>query len=166
MLLIGDSVRGTEAPICHPNNLSRGACCLPRAYIHDIMKSLPSLVGPEDYYLFLLFHVTTLHEAAIMRLWNIKRDLMSLRKILKGLGAQAVFPSVLPVGVWGPRITRKMDQLNGCMVGATLKDLVSMISDTLLRDWVCWHQMGHIWADGSRVFWATKPDGLISRALN
>lgn len=60
MLVIGDSsLRGTEVPICRPDNLSREVCCLPGAHSRDIARRLLSLVKLEDYHLFLFFHVGT-----------------------------------------------------------------------------------------------------------
>lgn len=68
VLVIGHcSLRGTEALICHPDSILREVCCLPEACIHDITKRILSLVKPEDYHPFLLFHIGTT-EAATRRL--------------------------------------------------------------------------------------------------
>lgn len=55
---------------------------------------------PEDYHPFLLFHVQS-NEAATKRFQNIKRDSMSIRRMLNGLEAQVV--SVLTADGWDTR---------------------------------------------------------------
>ena len=78
VLVIGDSLlRGTEAPICCPDNISREVYFLPRARIRDVTERLLSLVKPADYHSFLLFQVRS-HDVAMRRLRNFKRDFMSL----------------------------------------------------------------------------------------
>lgn len=58
------------------------------------------------------------------------QDFMSFRKMLKGSGVQVVFSSILPVGDWDQR--RKAQQMGfGCMAGAMLRVLGSMILDAL-----------------------------------
>lgn len=58
VLVIGDSLlRGTEAPICRPDDFSREVCCLPGARIRGVTERLPSLVTPTDYHPLLLFRV-------------------------------------------------------------------------------------------------------------
>lgn len=59
----------------------------------------------------LIFQVGS-HEAASRKLKNIKKDFVSLGKVLKGSGAQVAFFSVLPVGAWHPSRRRRTDQLN------------------------------------------------------
>lgn len=82
--MTGDSPpRGTEAPVCRPDNLSGEVCCLPGARICDITRRLPSWVKPQDYHPFLLFYVGT-NEVARRKLGNIQRDLMSPGRMLKG----------------------------------------------------------------------------------
>lgn len=80
----GDSMLGgTEAPICHPNNLSREVCSLPGASILDIKKSLTDLIKPYDYYLFLVLQAVS-HKVATWKLKNILKDFTSPRRMLKG----------------------------------------------------------------------------------
>lgn len=94
----------TNVPFCLPDHILRDICCLPGACICVITKMLPSLIKLED---FLLFHVGTT-EAVTRRLGNIKRDFMSLGKMLKGSGVQVVF-SILPVREWHLRRRQRMD---------------------------------------------------------
>lgn len=92
VLVIGDSsLTEIEAPICHPDNVSREVCCLPAwSPIHNNAKRLRSLGKLGDHHSFLLFHIGTT-EAKTRRLRNIKRDFMSLGKVLKESGTQLVF---------------------------------------------------------------------------
>ena len=69
------------------------------------------MVKTEDYHPFLLFHVGTTEDTT-KRLQNIKRDFISLGKMLKGSEAQVVFSSVLSVGDWNPRRRQRMHQVN------------------------------------------------------
>lgn len=91
-------------------SLERFAAC-PGACINDTTRRIPSLVKPGDHHSFLLFHIATT-EATTRRLENIKRDFISLGKILKGAGAQAVFSSILSAEDWGPRRRKHMNQVN------------------------------------------------------
>lgn len=80
VLDIGDfSLRSTEVPIFHPDNIKKEVFCLSGACIRDITKRLPGLVKSEGYHPFPLFHVRTT-EAATRRLRNIKRDFIFLWK--------------------------------------------------------------------------------------
>ena len=98
VLVIGDSLlRGTEAPICCPDNLSREVCCLPGACVRDVRKALPQLIKPEDYYPLVVIQVGS-REAATRKMRNTKKDFASLGRLLKGSGVQVVFSSVLPLG--------------------------------------------------------------------
>lgn len=66
------------------------------------------------------------HKAVTGKLKYVKKDLMSLGKMLKGSGVQAVFSSVLPAGNWD--LGRRTDQLNDdCVSGVTPKATDSMI---------------------------------------
>lgn len=122
--------------------------------ICDIMKRLPSLVGPEEYHPFLLFHVGS-NETATKRLWNIKRDFTSLRKTLKWSEVQVAFSSICPVGGWDPR-RRWMDQVNNWLQGWCQAQGPTS-SEVLLRDWARWHCMRHTWPGGATtVFWAAS----------
>ena len=47
---IGDSLlKGTEGPICRPDPFLREVCCLPRAWVKDVKRKLPTLVQPSGY---------------------------------------------------------------------------------------------------------------------
>lgn len=145
-----------KASICCLDNFSGEVCCL-GARTRDIIKMLPSLVKPEYYNPFLLFHLG-LNEDAMRRPCNIRRDFISLGKMLEGLGAQVVF-SIPPVGVWDPKEGDKWTRcMTGCVDGVMLMVLDSTISDRLLRDWACWYQMGmpdQVWQDycGQQASW-------------
>ena len=124
------------------------------------------MVKPHDYHVFLLFHVVT-NEIAARKLRNMKRCFMSLGKMLKGLGVQVVFSSVLPVGDWVPRRRQHTNRVNDW-----------------LRSWChaqgfgfydlghCSERPGMLPSDGASLTkWAksvlgSKMAGLISRALN
>lgn len=73
---------------------SKQSLCLPGSHIHNNKKRLPGLIKPEKYYTFPLFQ-TRLHKATMWRLKNIKRNFLSLRKMLKGYGAQSSLSSQL-----------------------------------------------------------------------
>ena len=86
VLVIGDSLlRGTEAPICRPDNLSREVCCLPGARVRDVRKALPQLIKPEDYYPLVVIQIGS-REAATRKMRYIKKDFASLGRMLKGSG--------------------------------------------------------------------------------
>uniref|UniRef100_A0A493TS73 Uncharacterized protein n=1 Tax=Anas platyrhynchos platyrhynchos TaxID=8840 RepID=A0A493TS73_ANAPP len=112
VLVIRDSLlRGTEAPICRPDNLSREVCCLPGARVRDVRKALPQLIKPEDYYPLVVIQVGS-REAATRKMRNIKKDFASRGRSLKGSGAQVVFSSVLPLGDRDPERRRRTGPVN------------------------------------------------------
>lgn len=160
MLVIGDSLlRGTEAPICHPDTFSREVFCLMGAHICNITKKVTSLVKPEAYHPFFLFHVGS-NEAAMRMLWNIKRDFMSQKDVegIRNTDRVFIYPSS-----W--RLEPKKEWIRwmiGLVVGAMFRIWGSMISDELLRDWTCWHQMGHTCPGGAREFWAASWVDLLA----
>lgn len=100
MLVTGDSsLQGTEAPVCHLD-ISREVCCLSGAYIFDFKKRLLGMTKCGDCYPLLLLIQIGLQEAAMRKLQNIKKDLLSHERMLKGSGIQVVFSSILLVGDW------------------------------------------------------------------
>lgn len=90
----------TEAPVCHPDNLSSEVCCLPGAQVRGIRKVLPQLIKPEDYPYIVI--QTGSRDAAVMKLKNVKKDFASLGMMLKGSGVRVMFSSVLLMGSWDP----------------------------------------------------------------
>lgn len=77
----GDSMLGgTEAPICHPDNLPREVCSLPGTSILDIKKSLTDLIKPEEHYLFLVLQAVS-HKVATWKLKNILKDFTSRGRV-------------------------------------------------------------------------------------
>lgn len=51
--------RGTEAPTCWPDTLSRKVFCLPETQIRDVTEKMLSLVKPTGSYSLLVFHLGT-----------------------------------------------------------------------------------------------------------
>jgi len=50
VIVIGDSLlRGTEGLICQPDSSHKEVCCLPGAWVREVVKKLPGLVQPSDY---------------------------------------------------------------------------------------------------------------------
>ena len=97
MIVVGDSLlRGTEAPTCRPDALSREVCCLPGARIRDATERLLSLVQSAGCYPLLLFYVST-SDTARSSLRSIKKDYRALGVVVRDSGAQAVFSSIVPV---------------------------------------------------------------------
>ena len=97
MIVVGDSLlRGTEAPTCRPDALSREVCCLPGARIRDATERLLSLVQSAGCYPLLLFYVST-SDTARSSLRSIKKDYRALGAVVGDAGAQAVFSSIVPV---------------------------------------------------------------------
>lgn len=86
---------------------------MPGACIHDVTKRLPILIKACNYHPFLLLHVGT--KVATRKLLNIKRDFISIGKMLKGSGVQVVFSSILPVGYWDPKMRQHTNQVNYCL---------------------------------------------------
>ncbi|KAM8793368.1 LOW QUALITY PROTEIN: UV excision repair protein RAD23 homolog B-like [Eudromia elegans] len=114
VIVVGDSLlQGTEAPICRPDPLSREVCCLPGARIRDVTERLPRLVRKGDYYPLLLFHVGT--KDATRKLAEIKQDYRALGTAVKGMGAQVMFSSILPMSRMDSRRRRQILQINNCL---------------------------------------------------
>ena len=84
-------LRGTEAPICCLDNLSKEVCCLPGANICDIRKRIPGMIKLNHYCALLAFQGGS-HEAVTRKLKNIKRDFASFEKVLRGSGVRGCFP--------------------------------------------------------------------------
>ena len=75
ILVIGDSLlRGTEVPICCPDNLSKEVCYLSGACMWDLTKRIFGMIKPDYYYPILIFEAGS-HEAATRKLQNIKKRL-------------------------------------------------------------------------------------------
>ncbi|XP_009577091.1 PREDICTED: cAMP-specific 3',5'-cyclic phosphodiesterase 4D-like [Fulmarus glacialis] len=105
-----DRAPSKRSPMCNQPSINKAT--ITGTYIGDVTERLPSLVKPADYHPFLLFQVGQ-NDAAMRPLRNIKRDFMSLGTMLKRLGAQVVFSSMLPVGEAGSRKRRRIEQVNG-----------------------------------------------------
>ena len=91
VIAVGDSaLKGTEAPICQPDLVSREVCCLQGARIRGVAEGLPGLVSPNGYYLLLVVHVGA-GDMDSSSLENIKKDYRALGEVVRGSGAQIVF---------------------------------------------------------------------------
>ena len=87
-------------------------CCLPGAQVRDGARNISHLVKPSDYYYpLLVFHIGN-KEVGKRSPRAIKRDFRALGRLLKGLGAQVVFSSVLSVGDWDLHKRKRVDTLN------------------------------------------------------
>ncbi|KFW72624.1 hypothetical protein AS28_04863, partial [Pygoscelis adeliae] len=94
VIVVGDSLlRGTEGPICRPDPSHREVCCLPGARVRDIIRKLPDLVRPSDYYPLLVIQAGS-DEVAERSPAVIKRDFRALGRVVEGSGAQVVFSSI------------------------------------------------------------------------
>uniref|UniRef100_A0A493TN05 SGNH hydrolase-type esterase domain-containing protein n=1 Tax=Anas platyrhynchos platyrhynchos TaxID=8840 RepID=A0A493TN05_ANAPP len=143
VLVIGDSLlRGTEAPICRPDNLSREVCCLPGGRVRDLRKALPQLIKLDDYCPLVVIQVGS-QEVAIRKMKNIKKYFASLGRMLRGSGVQVVISSVLPLGEWDADRRSRTGQVNDGLRGWCLDqgfgyfdllDLVLTNRDGLVRD--------------------------------
>jgi len=115
VIVVGSSLlRATEAPICHPDALSREVCCLPQAHIRDVTKSLPSLVSSNDYYPLLLFHVGT-NDTARKSLRSIKQDYRDLGAAVRDSGVQVASSSILLVKGKGIQRASQIWQIIKCL---------------------------------------------------
>ena len=165
-VIIGDSLlRGTEGPICCSDPSHREVCCLPGAWVRDVVRNITRLIKPSDYYPLLVFHVGN-EEVGKRSSQVIKRDFRALGRLLKGSGTQVVFSSVLSVGDWDPHKRRRVDMLNKwlcelCAQGFRYYSLGRSLE-----------KGGMLTADGSPLtrratnIPGNKLAGLVSRALN
>ena len=110
-VIIGDSLlRGTKGPIFCSDPSHREVCCLPGVWVRDVARNISCLIKPSNYYPLLVFHIGN-EEVGRSGPLAIKRDFRAPGRLLNGLGAQAVFSSVLSVGDWDPHNRRKVDIL-------------------------------------------------------
>lgn len=84
--MVGDSLlRGTEAPICRPDQSHREVCCLPGTQVRDINRKLPKLVRSTDYFPLLIVQMGS-DEMAQRSQQTMKRDFRGLGQIVQGVG--------------------------------------------------------------------------------
>lgn len=81
----------TEAPICHPDPISRQVCCVPGALIRDAAERLP-----DCCYALLVVHMAV-SDIESSSLKSIKKDYRALGKVVRGPRAQIVFSLVIQV---------------------------------------------------------------------
>jgi len=87
VIVIGDFVQnGTVGPICRPDPSHREVCCLPEAQVRDVVKKLPGLVQPSDYYPLFVMQIGD-DEIAKRSPKAIKRDFRALGWLIEGSGA-------------------------------------------------------------------------------
>lgn len=82
-------LRATEGPICQTGPPLREICCLPRAWVKDITREIPSLVCHLDYKPLLVFHMGG-NEAAMHSPRAIKR-LQGFEAVGEGIGSTGYF---------------------------------------------------------------------------
>ena len=75
-------VEGTEAPICHPDNLFREVCCLPGAHLETLGRLYHNSLNLKTTILLLTLRLGP----GMRKLKNVKKDFTSLEKMLKGSG--------------------------------------------------------------------------------
>lgn len=81
---MGNSLlRETEGPIRQPDSTHRKVCCLSTAWVRDIIRRLPSLVCPSDYYPLLIVQVGS-NEVDERSLRAIKWDFRGLGQLVDG----------------------------------------------------------------------------------
>ena len=104
-------LRGTKGLICLLDPSHREVCCLPGAWVRDVARNISCLIKPSNYYPLLVFHIGN-EEVGRRSSRAIKRDFRALGRLLKGLGVQFVFSSVLSVGDWDQHKRKRVDTLN------------------------------------------------------
>ena len=115
-------LRSTEAPVCRQIPTPQRSA----AHVRDIRKTASGTVTPVGGYPLLVFQARS-HEAATRQLKNIKKDLASLGKVLKGSAVQAMFSSVPLAGPgdWAAR-GELTSCMTDCMSGVMPKAMASM----------------------------------------
>jgi len=117
VLVVGDSLfRDTEEPICRPDREASKLCCLLRAKVRDMAERVPRLVKSIDYYPLLLFHVGT-NDTASQNVGKIKEDFKALGVKAISIGAQLIFPSILPAGGRGSARNRHIMGVSSWLCG-------------------------------------------------
>lgn len=97
----GLPLKSTEAFIFWHNLLAQVMCCLPESHIQDIMERLSRLSWPSDHYSML-----TTDDTSRGDLKQIKSDYMALGTRMKGMEAQVVLLSILPIYEQAPARSR------------------------------------------------------------
>ena len=167
MIVVGDSLlRGTEAPTCRPDALSREVCCLPGARIRDVTERLPSLVQSTDYSPLLLFHVGT-SDTARSSLRSTKEDYRALGAVVRDSGVQVVFSSILLFKGKGFERASRIWRIN-----KWLRDWCHSQGFSYLDHGTCFEKPGLLRADrvhlsekGKSIF-SCRLAKLVKRALN
>lgn len=80
-VIVGDSLcRETEGPICQLDPFHRQVCCLLGTWVRHVIRRLPGLIEPSDYYQLLVVQVGSDKVD--------ERSLMAVKKNLRALGQQ------------------------------------------------------------------------------
>ena len=142
VVVVGDSLlRSTEAPICQTNPPLREVCCLPRTWVKDITRKLPSLVRPLSYYPLLLFHAGG-GKASTSSPRAIKREFKVLGLLVRESGAQVVFSSLLQLQAATLEETDGPSLLtHGSVAGVTAIVLGFSDNGMTYMALICWCQM-------------------------
>lgn len=93
--MIGDSLcRETEGPIHQLDPFHRWVCCLLGTWVRDVIRRLPGLVEPSDYYLLLVVVQVGSDKVDARSLMAIKKNFRALGQQIEGAGVQVVFSSI------------------------------------------------------------------------
>ena len=167
VIVIGDSIlRGTEGPICRQDPSAREVYCLPGAKIQDAKGMLQSIIQPTDYYPMVLVHVGT-NDAARRAPDRLMEDYHALGGVLREMGAQAVFSSILPVSGRGRRHEMCIAETNWRLQEWCFEAGFGFLSHDrhiVMRDMLGWDGL-HLSPKGKRVF-SSRLVNLLRRALN
>lgn len=94
-VIVGDSrCRETEHPICQMDPFHRQVCCLLGTWVRDVIRRLPGLIEPSDYYPLLVVVQLGSDKVDERSLTAVKKNFRALRQQIEGTGAQVVFSSV------------------------------------------------------------------------
>jgi len=108
-------------------------CCLPGAWVKDIMRKLPSLVRLSDVYPLLLFHVSG-DEATTLIPRAIKRDFRALGRLVRE--HRLFLPLSFQLRAASLEVTDRLSLfIYGSMAGVT-----ATVLDVLIMGWPTWHQ--------------------------
>nr|XP_014432603.1 uncharacterized protein LOC106732511 [Pelodiscus sinensis] len=165
VVVIGGSLlRGTEAPICHPDIVCREVCCLPGAHIQDVTDGLSWMI--QSYYPILPIHVGT-NDIARYDPEQIKSDYRALGVRVKEFGAQVVFSSVLPVKIRGRGKDRCILEVNAWLRRSCRRKGFGFLDHGILfqEEGMLSREGVHLSRKGKKVF-GFRLANLVRRALN
>ena len=139
---------------------------MPGACIRDVTERLPSLVQSTGYCPLLLFHVDT-SDTARSRLRTNKKDYRALGAVVRDLGAQVAFPSILAVKGKGFERASRI-----CRANKWLRDWCHSQGFSYLDHGTRFEKPGLLGADGvhlsekGKSIFGHRLAKLVKRALN